>query len=407
MNQVDQPQMAASALPFEFTGTGGEFFKIWIMNLILTILTLGVYSAWAKVRTNRYFYGNTKLSNSSFDYHADPIVLLKGRLISVALLLIYIFLGNLFPVAGLVFAVLLSLVVPWVIWRSIQFNARMTSYRNVRFSFDGKLGSLYKYILLLPFIPLIVAVIIGAVVGYQSYSSGSSYFGTAGFVIITIGLFAMYLMVPYIQKAITAYYINGHNYGQGDLSAELSGRKYYLVYLSLIGWSILIMIGLSIAIGVVAVLAGVDTSPMLQGLASAGVGGAPDISALPTLGTLAALSLPFLFVGIWFKAYTTAKIRSHVFANTKMDDVIQLESNMGVMRLFVFYLVNFLLMVATLGLAYPWVKVRIARFSADATLAHVTGNLDHYISQQQNYQSALGDEMGEAFDVGADVGLSF
>ncbi len=43
---------------YQFHGKGGEFFGIWIVNVILSIITLGIYSAWAKVRTYQYFYGN-------------------------------------------------------------------------------------------------------------------------------------------------------------------------------------------------------------------------------------------------------------------------------------------------------------------------------------------------------------
>ena len=50
----------------QFTGKAGEYFAIWIVNVALTILTLGIYSAWAKVRTNQYFYGNTFLADSAF-----------------------------------------------------------------------------------------------------------------------------------------------------------------------------------------------------------------------------------------------------------------------------------------------------------------------------------------------------
>ena len=56
-----------------FTGSGEEFFGIWIINLVLSICTLGIYSAWAKVRTKRYFYGNTILAGSSFEYVANPM----------------------------------------------------------------------------------------------------------------------------------------------------------------------------------------------------------------------------------------------------------------------------------------------------------------------------------------------
>ncbi|MEM9624119.1 MAG: DUF898 family protein, partial [Pseudomonadota bacterium] len=48
---VQSEQSRSSTL--SFTGDGTEYFRIWIVNLTLTLLTLGIYSAWAKVRTNR------------------------------------------------------------------------------------------------------------------------------------------------------------------------------------------------------------------------------------------------------------------------------------------------------------------------------------------------------------------
>ena len=41
---------APTDYPVRFVGTGSEYFRIWIVNLLLTIVTLGIYSAWAKVR---------------------------------------------------------------------------------------------------------------------------------------------------------------------------------------------------------------------------------------------------------------------------------------------------------------------------------------------------------------------
>jgi len=87
-----QPQ--AQEHPFEFTGDGWEYFKIWIVNLLLTILTLGIYSAWAKVRRLHYFYRNTLLAGASFEYHGTPIAILKGRLIAFALFLVYTLAGT-------------------------------------------------------------------------------------------------------------------------------------------------------------------------------------------------------------------------------------------------------------------------------------------------------------------------
>ena len=103
---------------FQFHGEGGEFFRIWIVNLVLSIVTLGIYSAWAKGRTKRYFYGNTELAGDRFDYLASPIAILKGRIIAVALLVIYTLLSIfLVPASYLVLALLL-LVMPFVVMRS-------------------------------------------------------------------------------------------------------------------------------------------------------------------------------------------------------------------------------------------------------------------------------------------------
>ena len=100
---------ASQAISFQFLGSGREYFKIWIVNMFLTILTLGVYSAWAKVRKNKYFYGNTRLGDASFDYLADPMAILRGRLIAFGLFSVYSVITNLVPVATLPFVVLFML----------------------------------------------------------------------------------------------------------------------------------------------------------------------------------------------------------------------------------------------------------------------------------------------------------
>ena len=85
---VEAAETAASASErevrqhaFEFSGTGGEYFRIWIVNIFLTLVTVGIYSAWAKVRTLRYFAASTSLDGASFAYLANPYSILKGRLL--------------------------------------------------------------------------------------------------------------------------------------------------------------------------------------------------------------------------------------------------------------------------------------------------------------------------------------
>jgi len=76
-------------LSLEFHGTAREYFRIWIVNLCLTLLTFGIFSAWAKVRKKRYYYSHTTIDGTPFQYLGQPIPILKGRLIAAAGFAVY------------------------------------------------------------------------------------------------------------------------------------------------------------------------------------------------------------------------------------------------------------------------------------------------------------------------------
>ena len=62
---MDTLAVAAPVYPFRFTGRTGDYFRIWIVSLCLSILTLGIYSAWGKVRKKRYLYAHTHLAEDA------------------------------------------------------------------------------------------------------------------------------------------------------------------------------------------------------------------------------------------------------------------------------------------------------------------------------------------------------
>src|SRR5260221_14229866 len=67
-----QSSSARTPEPLHFTGSGAEYFGIWIVNLLLTIVTLGVYSAWAKVRRVEWFFLATEQAGAGFDFFVSP-----------------------------------------------------------------------------------------------------------------------------------------------------------------------------------------------------------------------------------------------------------------------------------------------------------------------------------------------
>jgi Bacterial protein of unknown function (DUF898) len=75
--------------PFTFTGLASEYFRIWIVNTFLVIVTLGLFSPWAKIRKRRFFLRNTWVAGANFEYHANPWPILRGRLIAGTVFLLY------------------------------------------------------------------------------------------------------------------------------------------------------------------------------------------------------------------------------------------------------------------------------------------------------------------------------
>ena len=205
-------------IPLEFRGDGFEFFKIWIVNILLTILTLGIYSAWAKVRTNRYFYSNLYLDDRSFRYLASPIAILVGRIIAIVFLVIYIVSVELLPGPGLAVALILTLVMPYLIVRSIAFNHRMSAYRNIQFRFHGTYGE------------AVVALLVWPLLG-----------------MLTLGI-----LYPLALLRVNQFIVNNSAYGTSRLTFNATYRQYAILVFSFIGANGLgLLVGWSVPLAVV------------------------------------------------------------------------------------------------------------------------------------------------------------
>jgi uncharacterized membrane protein YjgN (DUF898 family) len=127
-----------------FSGTGTEYFRIWIVHVLLTLVTFGVYSAWAKARRERWFARHTRLLGDAFDYHGRPASILSGRLVAIVGYLIINHLGEWAVSWGLLVLAMFFAAGPAFIGNAFQFRARNMSWRGLRFAFDGSVVEVYR-----------------------------------------------------------------------------------------------------------------------------------------------------------------------------------------------------------------------------------------------------------------------
>jgi len=392
---------------FSFEGSGLEYFKIWIVNILLTIVTLGLYYPWAKVRNKRYIYGNSTLENRNFDYHATGKQLFVGYLISMALLITYIVIQQISPIGGAIVFLLFFLALPWIVWRSLKFSMRMTSFSNVRFGFDGNLGGAYFNYMLLPILfflalysgPLFIGILT-AVLGLN-FGASAVILGTIAFI---AGIALAVYMFSYLKKRNISYVLDSSRYGQGQFSTNLETSALVKIFLKTVGLFILSLIGYMVLVGIIATVTGVSSDLLAIS------GSLEDPEAIGEIfnsggiiGLVAMVYAGFIIISILVFSYSFSRQRAYILANTLLDDKIKLASTLKAMPLAWISISNFLAIIFSLGLAIPWATVRLTRFVLQHTEIDTSVGLNDYITKQEEEQSSLGEQLGDAFDV--DVGL--
>ncbi len=342
-------QDTATTRQVNFTGTAREWFGIWIVNLLLTIVTLGIYSAWAKVRRNKYFYQNTYVAGRNLDYHATGLQILIGRIIVVVGLIAYGVLSAI-PIVGLVLILLLLAIFPWLLVRSLRFNAQMTSWSNVRFQFLGSVGKAFLVYIIYPILTALT----------------------------------LYIAFPFFDRARKRYSINNHKLGQNAFHFDAPIGGFYIAFFLTLAW----IVAVTVVLGVIA-------APSLESLASP----EPDLSII---------GLFYLWAFIAFFPAVTfygAMIRNLTLTNLALEGGHEFHSDVVPLQVLWIALSNAVIVLCTLGLMLPWAQIRMARYLADHTDVSVSGSLDDFVSQAQKNAGAIGDAYGdiEGFDIGLPV----
>jgi uncharacterized membrane protein YjgN (DUF898 family) len=131
-----------------FHGRAGSLLGIHIVNVLFTLLTLGIYYFWGKARVRAYLYSQSELEQDRFAYHGTGTELLIGFLKGLVVFGIPVALLSVVPqvfrfppaVASALQTVLWLLglfLVPVAMVGARRYRLSRTSWRGIRFSFRG------------------------------------------------------------------------------------------------------------------------------------------------------------------------------------------------------------------------------------------------------------------------------
>jgi len=204
------PTQLTSSLPPQtfrlwFRGDGSTLFGIYIVNLLLTLLTVGIYYFWGKVKVRQYLYGQTEFEGDRCGYHGTGKELLIGWLKAFVILGLlvgfYFAIQAVAPGAAELLSNLLSaffymVLIPVAIVGSRRYRLSRTSWRGIRFSFRGHASE------------LINIFIRGGIL-------------TA----VTLGIH-----YPYFQHYLRKFLVNNVYYGNQRLDYDGKGRDLWHIY---------------------------------------------------------------------------------------------------------------------------------------------------------------------------------
>lgn len=289
----------------KFYGNGAEYFRIWIVNLALSVITLGLYAPWAKVRAQRYFHANTALDETRFDYHAKPLNILLGR----GLLALTFATGGLLLQTNIALGVLIIFLglglIPWLIAGSMRFRARMVSWRGVRFSWQG--------------------------------STLSVYLRTLKVLLLTVITFGIYYFAGH--HAFKRLLVDKLQFGNKEFKCHSGAGEFFVPYLLLV------------------LISGVGGAVLEWGMRTALGGLGADVAEVAVGGAT------FCLVYVTYKVL--GNMLSKIVHNRTLVAGLALANDSQWSEMTRLYLVNLVGMVLTLGLYWPWARMREMQYRAE------------------------------------------
>jgi uncharacterized membrane protein YjgN (DUF898 family) len=339
--------LGSSKLHFEFTGTGPEYFKIWIVNLLLTLVTLGLYYPWAKTRRLQYFYSSTQLDGDPLEYDGSAIAMARGHALLAILAGVFCAASVYAKGLALLFLLVLVTLLPALLHASQHYRLRHTTWRGLRFGFKGTQAQAYGAIL-----PLIGAV--GGILALALVTPWGKPIPTWLAYCALVMAIACLGLAPWLAWNLKQYQHKHFTLGTLKSRFKATAQDYYRLFLQIYLFTVILLsIATSLALDWLGATA---FTPVSQ----------PTINwACCSHAAIIYFAVVTLILWLLIRPFATSRFQNMVWTQTG-NSALRFVSLLRYRLLVWQGLKNSLFMVVTLGLYWPFAAVAMARLRIES-----------------------------------------
>ncbi|MDP2207036.1 MAG: YjgN family protein [Alphaproteobacteria bacterium] len=349
-----------------YSGQTGSVYKIWLLNIFLTVITLGIYSFWGKTRLRRYIMGCFKLGGDHFEYTGTGKELFIGFL-KVLPVIIALYAGAFFLPPQMVVIIYLPILYlfPVAIFMAMRYRLNRLTWRGIRARLTG------------------------------------SPFRFGGFALwrMFLNIISFGILIPASDIATYGYMVN--RAGIGNVRAKFDGKVSALIRTHIVTL-ILCVVGAGVITGVIVGMTYLGMPTLDEN---------DPASKAQYVEQVTQMMSGAIFIGIFLSVGWIMLVRSYYHAALMREKMRGLTlgkirfkctaTGFDVLKL---RLGNLLIIVFTLGLGFPVVIQRRMRFMADKLM--VGGDLDDAQMMQAARESgAAGEGLDDLFGIDADLGI--
>lgn len=398
---------------FEYDAKVGQIYKIWIVNVLLSIITLGIYRFWGKTRIRRYLTSSFSLHKNRFEYTGYGGELFWGFVKALFLILIVSipFFWSAYQLENYSNDILLEQqteqssvapVLPDTPPNIETINQDLNPISDMPSEIKTFIIIYFAYLLFflgyLPFVAKFQALRYRAArlqwSGIRAHLNGSAFiYGLLGLCHMGLMVITLSLWKPFADLFLLKYKMKRIQFG--DQTGQLIGLPYFKIFFVYLGTGFLYLLGMLALAGVMGLMFS-DVLSKISTMSPEQIEQMMSQDITMVIGLWASTLIFILYAVFIYCIYKSALNRAF-YNHLKIGD-IGFQTSMTGKQLFGYYFINLLILVLTLGLGYPFVMQRQQRFFQKHI--KVVGDLENTnISQASGKKYKTGEGLFAFFDM--------